>query len=234
MSFQTSNPNRESALRELKGNPRVQVLIIGGGINGAGVFRDLALQGLDCLLVDKNDWCAGTSAAPSRLIHGGLKYLETGEFRLVAESIHERNLLLKNAPHYVHALASVVPIRSYFGGVLPAIRRFFGGDANLADRGLLIVELGMILYDLLGAQSRMTPLHRIKMGRSVRRAFPRIDSSVIAIATYYDACVSQAERLGFELINDGLQAHSGVPFTPTVGSTASATRKANRSWSTLP
>jgi glycerol-3-phosphate dehydrogenase len=210
MSFQTSNPNRESALKELKGNPRTQVLIIGGGINGAGVFRDLALQSVDCLLVDKSDWCAATSAAPSRLIHGGLKYLETGEFRLVAESIHERNLLLKNAPHYVHALASVVPIRSYFGGVLPAIRRFFGGDANLADRGLLIVELGMILYDLFGVRSRMTPLHRIKIGRSVRRAFPRIDSSVVAIATYYDACVSQAERLGFELIHDGLQAHSGA------------------------
>ena len=97
------------------------------------------------------------------------------------ESIHERNLLLKNAPHYVHALASVVPIRSYFGGVLPAIRRFFGGDANLVDRGLLIVELGMILYDLFGVRSRMTPLHRIKIGRSVRRAFPRIDLfSVVA------------------------------------------------------
>jgi glycerol-3-phosphate dehydrogenase len=210
MSARTSNPNRESALKQLKGNPHTQVLIIGGGINGAGVFRDLALQGVDCLLVDKSDWCAGTSAAPSRLIHGGLKYLETGEFRLVAESIHERNLLLKNAPHYVHALASVVPIRSYFGGVLPAIRRFLGGDADLADRGLLIVELGMILYDLFGARSRMTPLHRIRIGRSVRRAFPRIDSSVLATATYYDACVSQAERLCFELINDGLEAHSGA------------------------
>ena len=85
MSFQTSNPNRKSALKELKGNPRTQVLIIGGGINGEGVFRDLALQSVDCLLVDKSDWCAATSAAPSRLIHGGLKYLETGEFRLVAE-----------------------------------------------------------------------------------------------------------------------------------------------------
>jgi glycerol-3-phosphate dehydrogenase len=210
MSLQTSNPSREAALKELKDNPRTQVLIIGGGINGVGVFRDLALQGVDCLLVDKSDWCAGTSAAPSRLIHGGLKYLETGEFRLVAESTRERNLLLKNAPHYVHTLASVVPIRSYFGGVLPAIRRFLGGDADLADRGLLIVELGMILYDLLGARRRMTPLHRIKTGRSVRRAFPLMDSSVIAIATYYDACVSQAERLGFELINDGVQAHSGA------------------------
>ncbi|HSV00665.1 MAG TPA: FAD-dependent oxidoreductase, partial [Roseiarcus sp.] len=210
MSPQTSSPSRESALTELKDNPRTQVLIVGGGINGAGVFRDLALQGVDCLLIDKGDWCAGTSAAPSRLIHGGLKYLETGEFRLVAESIHERNLLLKNAPHYVHALASAVPIRSYFGGVLPAIQRVFGRGANLADRGLLVVELGMILYDLFGARSRMTPSHRIRIGRGVKRTFPRIDPSVIAIAIYYDACVSQAERLGFELVHDALQAHPGA------------------------
>ena len=74
--LQTANPNRESALKELKDNPRTQVLIIGGGINGAGVFRDLALQGVDCLLVDKSDWCAATRAAPSRLIHAqALKYL---------------------------------------------------------------------------------------------------------------------------------------------------------------
>src|SRR6202050_4210835 len=103
-------PSVEASIQGLKSNPHTQVLIIGGGINGAGVFRDLALQGVDCLLVDKSDWGAGTGAAPSRLIHGGLKYLETGEFRLVAESIHERNLLLKNAPHYVHVLASAVPI----------------------------------------------------------------------------------------------------------------------------
>src|ERR1700692_402678 len=67
---------RDLALSDLTANSRTQVLIIGGGINGAAVFRDLALQGVDCLLVDKGDWCAGTSAAPSRLIHGGLKYLE--------------------------------------------------------------------------------------------------------------------------------------------------------------
>src|SRR6202012_5009151 len=120
MSPRTSNPSRESALKELEDNPRAQVLIIGGGINGAGVFRDLALQGVDCLLVDKNDWCAGTSAAPSRLVHGGLKYLETGEFRLVAESTRERNLLLRNAPHLVKPLPTMVPIGSWFGGLPPS------------------------------------------------------------------------------------------------------------------
>jgi len=201
---------RAAALDDLRQIPRTRVLVIGGGVNGAAVFRDLALQGIDCLLVDAGDWCAGTSAAPSRLIHGGLKYLETGEFRLVAESTHERNLLLRNAPHYVHPLSSVVPIYSYFGGIGASLKRFFGGKAELVDRGLLIVELGMALYDFFGARRRSMPLHRFALRRKVRRTFPRMSRAVVATATYYDARVSHAERLVFELVDDGLQAHAGA------------------------
>lgn len=201
---------RATALQDLRANPRTQVLIIGGGVNGAAVFRDLALQGVDCILVDQGDWCGGTSAAPSRLIHGGLKYLETGEFRLVAESTEERNLLLRNAPHYVRPLRSVVPIHSFFGGVLASMRRFFGGKAELVDRGLLIVELGMILYDIFGARHRAMPWHRFALRRSVRRAFPRMNPSVVATATYYDARISHAERLVFELVDDARRAHAGA------------------------
>ena len=84
-------------------------LILGAGINGAGLFRDLCEQGVRCLIVDKADFGSGTSAAPSRLIHGGLKYLETGEFGLVAQSTLERNLLLRNAPHCVDAAADRHP-----------------------------------------------------------------------------------------------------------------------------
>ena len=73
----------------------VDVVILGAGINGAGLFRDLCAQGINCFIVDKADFGSGTSAAPSRLIHGGLKYLETGEFGLVAQSTLERNLLLE-------------------------------------------------------------------------------------------------------------------------------------------
>jgi glycerol-3-phosphate dehydrogenase len=174
------------------------------------VFRDLALQGVDCVLVDAGDWCAGTSAAPSRLIHGGLKYLETGEFRLVAESTEERNLLLKNAPHYVRPLRSVVPIHSVFGGLMASLKRFFGGKAELVDRGLLIVELGMLLYDLFGARHRAMPWHRFALRRSVRRAFPRMNRSVVATASYYDARISHAERLVFELVDDGRRTHPGA------------------------
>ena len=83
----------------LRNHADVSVLIVGGGINGIGLLAELALQGIDVLLVDKSDFCAGTSAAMTRIIHGGLRYLENAEFRLVRESLRERNRLLeKRAP----------------------------------------------------------------------------------------------------------------------------------------
>ena len=76
---------REDMLAELQANPRVQALVVGGGINGISVFRELALQGVDVLLVDRGDFCGACSSAPSRMIHGGLRYLENGEISLVRE-----------------------------------------------------------------------------------------------------------------------------------------------------
>ena len=96
--------SRRTILESLRSDSSVSILIIGGGINGAGVFRDLVLQGVDVLLVDKSDFSSGTSAATSHMAHGGLRYLENGDFSLVREAIHERNLLIANAPHYVHPL----------------------------------------------------------------------------------------------------------------------------------
>ena len=206
MTMQTSQERRAATLQRYRADPTVSVLIVGGGINGAGTFRDLALQGVDCLIVDKGDWCSGTSAAPSRLIHGGLKYLETGEFRLVAESTRERNLLLRNAPHLVKPLPTVVPIHSAFGGIAPAVARFFGRRAKLADRGLLIVELGMALYDWLGRHHRTMPRHSVSLRRATRRRFPAM-TPILATATYYDARVTQGERLCYELVADGEAAH---------------------------
>ena len=78
----------------------MQALVVGGGINGISVFRELALQGVDVLLVERGDFCGACSAAPSRMIHGGLRYLENGEFDLVRESLRERDALLRNAPHW--------------------------------------------------------------------------------------------------------------------------------------
>ena len=201
------NPCRFSRSQEPAAH--YDAVILGGGINGAGVFRDLSLQGVNCLLVDSGDFCAGASAAPSRLIHGGIKYLETGEFRLVAQSTLERNLLLRNAPHYVKPIETVLPVRSWFGGIMPSLIRFFGGKAKLNDRGILITKVGLELFDFLGRRRRVLPRHAMAFGRSVHKAFPEMAADIIATATYYDAKVTSAERLGLELLLDGMQANPG-------------------------
>ena len=198
--------NREFFLNRVKQQPNVSVLIIGGGINGAGLFRDLCLQGVDCLLIDKTDFASGASSAPSRLIHGGVKYLETGEFRLVAESTLERNLLLKNAPHYVQPLETVLPIHSYFGGMIASARRFFGMKAKLADRGAVISKIGLAMYDFLGRHDRTMPRHHFALRKQSLQSLPLLDPAIKATATYYDAKVTHAERLNFELVADGLAA----------------------------
>ena len=101
--------NRSEALSRLHSKKRCDVLIIGGGVNGIATFRDLALQGVDVVLVEKNDYCSGASAASSHMVHGGIRYLENGEFRLVREAVEERNRLIRNAPHLVEPLATVIP-----------------------------------------------------------------------------------------------------------------------------
>src|SRR5262249_20574401 len=85
------------------------LLILGGGITGAGVALDAALRGYRVALIDKGDFASGTSSVSSKLVHGGLRYLEHGDFRLVYEALHERRLLLHNAPHLVHPLRFIVP-----------------------------------------------------------------------------------------------------------------------------
>lgn len=198
-------PSRAQRLDAFRQNERNTVLIVGAGINGAGLFRDLAHQGIKVALIDRGDFCSGTSAAPSRLIHGGLKYLETGEFRLVAESALERNLLLKNAPHYVKPLRTTLPITSWLGGIVPSIRRFLGQSVKISDRGVVITKLGMALYDFFGRHHRSMPTHKLALRRSSQASLPDIRRDVLATATYYDAAVSQPERLNFELIDDTLR-----------------------------
>ena len=87
----------------------VDLLVVGGGINGAGIARDAAGRGLSVLLVERGDLAGATSSASSKLIHGGLRYLEFGEFRLVRESLVEREVLMRMAPHLIHPAAFVLP-----------------------------------------------------------------------------------------------------------------------------
>ena len=182
------------------------VLIIGAGINGCGTFRDLCLQGIDCLLVDRVDVCSGASAAPSRLIHGGIKYLETNEFRLVRESAMERNRLLNNAPHYVKALEVVFPVNSWFGGLKDAISGYLGFKGRIKERGALLIEIGLRIYDFYNRKVKALPDHRFFGKNKLREQFPAVTKDAVAAGLYYEGRVTHAERLGLELVLDGLVA----------------------------
>jgi glycerol-3-phosphate dehydrogenase len=183
------------------------VLIIGAGINGCGTFRDLCLQGVDCLLIDRADICSGASAAPSRLIHGGIKYLETHEFSLVRESTMERNRLLRNAPHYVKALEVVFPAKSWFGGLRDAVLGYLGFKARIKERGALLIEIGLQIYDFYNRKVRALPDHRFLNKTALCKDFPAITPDAVAAGSYYEARVTHAERLGLELVLDGLAAN---------------------------
>ncbi|WP_447917499.1 glycerol-3-phosphate dehydrogenase/oxidase [Achromobacter aegrifaciens] len=180
-------------------------VIVGAGINGAGVFRDLSLQGVDCLIVDKSDVAAGASSAPSRMIHGGLRYLESGSFSLVAEATRERNLLLRNAAHLVQPLETVVPLSSRFGGLWGSMLRFAGLSASPGARGLCVVGLGLRLYDRLGRSRRVMPEHRIERVPTADGAL--FGAAVRWTATYYDAWIRHPEWLVLELIDDAHRDH---------------------------
>lgn len=187
----------------------VDVLIIGAGVNGAGVFRDLCAQGLTCVIVDKGDFGSGTSAAPSRLIHGGLKYLETGEFRLVAESTYERNLLLRNAAHLVKPLPTVIPIQSWTKGIWAALRTFFGSTTAPRSRGAVLVKAGLAIYDFYGARARQMPKHGMLGRTRALTEIPALTPRIVAVGTYYDAMVTAPERLVMELVLDGISLSPG-------------------------
>jgi glycerol-3-phosphate dehydrogenase len=185
----------------------VDVLILGAGVNGAGLFRDLCEQGLDCLIVDKGDFSSGTSAAPSRLIHGGIKYLETGEFRLVAQSTLERNLLLRNAPHLVDPLPTIIPIFSWIKGIPAALRTLLGSTTAPRSRGAALVKIGMSIYDFYGSKARVMPRHRFFSRASALREMPGLTPSIVGAGLYYDARIHAPERLVLELAKDGMAAN---------------------------
>lgn len=194
--------NRAQHLAALRHLPEISVLIVGGGINGIGAFRDLALQGVDVLLIDKGDFCSGASAASSHMIHGGLRYLENGEFRLVREAVHERNTLIRNAPHYVKRLPTTIPIFSWFSGLLNAPLKFFGRLYKPAERGAVVIKLGLLLYDAFTGPRRAVPKHSFQLRSSSLSQFPSLNSEITCTATYFDGAMVFPERICIELILD--------------------------------
>ena len=128
-------------------DPIVDLLIIGGGINGTGIARDAAGRGLSVMLVEQDDLASYTSSASTKLIHGGLRYLEYGEFRLVREALIERERLLAMAPHIIWPLSFVLP-------------------QNQSPRPAWMVRLGLFLYDHLGGRDKLPGTRTIALDRS--------------------------------------------------------------------
>lgn len=160
------------------------LIVIGAGINGAGVARDAAMRGLNVCVLDKADVAAGTSSASTRLIHGGLRYLEHWEFGLVRESLRERETLLKIASHLVKPIPILIPIYEN------------------ARRGPLQLRAGMILYDLLSTKKAL-PRHRILSREETLKQAPGLNPDrLTGSAVYYDAQVEFAERLVLENLID--------------------------------
>lgn len=194
--------NRSEIFSSLSANPAVSVLIVGGGINGIGTFRDLALNGVDVLLVERGDFCSGASAASSHMAHGGIRYLENGEFRLVREAVLERNRMLQNAPHVVKPLPTAIPIFKRFSGLLNAPLKFFGVQDKPAERGSLVIKLGLILYDAYTGGQKTVPRHRFFSRTKSLEKWKALNPAIVNTAVYYDGAILNPERLGVETILD--------------------------------
>lgn len=195
-------------VQQLKDRPRASVLIVGGGINGVGTFRDLSLQGVDVALVERGDYCQGASGASSHMIHGGIRYLENGEFRLVHESVVERNALLRLAPHYVKPLQTTIPITSTFSGITAAPMRFLTHkQGKHTERGAVLIKAGLLMYDFFSRGGRVAPRHNFVGKKKSLQELPKLRSDVKYTATYFDASVHNPERLTLDVLRDGLEAN---------------------------
>lgn len=181
---------KQTAMGRLSSTTRgtFDVLIVGGGIIGAGIARDAALRGLSVALFEASDFGGGTTAGSTRLAHGGLRYLEMLDFGLVRLDLREREALLKNAPHLVKPLRFLVPIY----------------DRSLFYRAKL--GLGMWLYDLLSFDKSL-PGRRFLSREEVLKAEPQLETKGLqGAATYYDAQITLPERLCLENVIEAREA----------------------------
>lgn len=145
------------------------VLVIGGGITGAGIARDAAMRGLSVAIVEKSDWASGTSSRSSRLIHGGIRYLEHGRIGMVRESVRERETLLRIAPHLVKPLEFTWPV--YRGARIPRWK----------------LRAGLTIYDLLARGGTMRPHRPLDPDEVIRREPCLRSKELTGGAAYFDA-----------------------------------------------
>jgi len=180
MSRTELSPERRRADRARLPDEVVDVVVIGGGVTGAGAALDAASRGLSVALLEARDWAAGTSSRSSKLVHGGLRYLEQFAFPLVHEALHERARLVQTiAPHLVTPLPFLLPLTA------PVWQRAYYGA-------------GVALYDVLGAAlaaDRSIPTHRHLSRRATLEAFPALRGDVVHGAIrYWDAQVDDARH----------------------------------------
>ena len=198
--------NRSAALAALPSEV-FDVLVIGGGVTGLGVAVDSASRGLRTALVERHDFSSGTSSKSSKLIHGGLRYLQQGDVRLVYEALHERRRLCTNAPHLVHVLPFMIPIVTKDGLIKKKIARALGS--------------ALWMYDLTGGW-RIGKLHRRLGAKAAYKHFPTMPEGKLASAyLYYDAaaddsriCLALAETaasLGAVVTNRASVTSVGTP-----------------------
>ncbi|WP_208028057.1 glycerol-3-phosphate dehydrogenase/oxidase [Rhabdothermincola sediminis] len=170
--------DRPDVLRRLA-STHFDVLVIGGGITGAGCALDAASRGLRTALVERDDFASGTSSKSSKLVHGGLRYLQQGDVRLVYEALHERQRLRHNAPHLVRILPFLLPVFAGKGGVVPKkLSRALGS--------------AMWMYDLTGGY-RIGKLHKRISPREALEHMPTLRTDRLAASyLYYDAQADDA------------------------------------------
>ena len=218
---------RDEKLANIRSNPSFSVVIVGAGINGVGTFRDLALQGVDVLLVDRADYCSGASSASSHMVHGGIRYLENGEFRLVREAVKERNRLLENAPHLVKPLATTIPLFKVASGILNAPLKFVGFNTKPSERGAFIIKAGLMMYDAYTRGQDTVPSHDFDSAAKSRKKFPKMNPDIISTATYYDAAMHSPERICVEVMRDGVASGTravALNYVSAMGATSTGLR----------
>jgi glycerol-3-phosphate dehydrogenase len=171
------NPEQRSADIELLATEEFDILVVGGGVVGSGIALDAASRGLKVALVESDDFAAGTSSRSSKLIHGGLRYLEQFDFKLVREALHEREMMItEQAPHLVKPLSFVYPLHKKYW-----------------DR--IYVGAGLMLYDLLRGKLRAVPWHKhISFGEMRNEARSLNPEIVTGGLVYYDAQVDDARH----------------------------------------
>ena len=171
------------------------VLVVGGGITGAGVALDAASRGLRTVLVERDDFASGTSSKSSKLVHGGLRYLQNGDVRLVYQALRERQRLLRNAPHLVQVLPFLIPVFSGRDGIIPKqVARALGS--------------AMWMYDLTGGL-RIGKVHkRLKRDQALAH-MPTLDERLAWAYLYYDAQTDDA-RLTLTILRTAALDHGAV------------------------